>query len=191
MLIISWKQAKQKNLKRYYTGKPCPHGHICERYVNNFGCSECQKQKCKTWEINNKKHRQEYRKKYYYQNKEYFKEKGKLYREYNKEAVKECYRKWSKLNPRYKSNPEYYKEYQKNYQKNNPVGQLRFLCGKVAERLSIGKLSKNKRQLLGYTPEQLINSLIQNTIFNTLREAYDANYEVDHIVPISYIAKNI
>lgn len=27
--------------KRYFTGKPCRHGHIAPRYVNNSGCSVC------------------------------------------------------------------------------------------------------------------------------------------------------
>jgi len=26
---------------RYFTGKPCPHGHVCERYVSTWQCVEC------------------------------------------------------------------------------------------------------------------------------------------------------
>lgn len=28
-------------MSRYYTGKPCPRGHICERYLPYSGCVEC------------------------------------------------------------------------------------------------------------------------------------------------------
>lgn len=47
------KEAKQKNLKRYFTGKPCKNDHICERYVRG-GCVECSKESSKLWCIENK-----------------------------------------------------------------------------------------------------------------------------------------
>lgn len=31
--IISPAEAKAKGLKRYFTGKPCKRGHVCERYI--------------------------------------------------------------------------------------------------------------------------------------------------------------
>lgn len=42
MEIISRKEAKAKGLKRYYTGKPCKHGHVSERYIGGpcVSCSE-------------------------------------------------------------------------------------------------------------------------------------------------------
>jgi 5-methylcytosine-specific restriction endonuclease McrA len=39
--IIARAAAKAQGLKRYFTGKPCPAGHICERYVSTFGCWKC------------------------------------------------------------------------------------------------------------------------------------------------------
>ena len=33
--------AKEKGLKWYITGLPCPYDHCCERQVANFGCREC------------------------------------------------------------------------------------------------------------------------------------------------------
>jgi hypothetical protein len=41
--IISRKDAKQLGLKRYFTGKPCKHGHIDERRVHDGACTECQR----------------------------------------------------------------------------------------------------------------------------------------------------
>ena len=43
MEIISRKEAKQKNLKRYFTGKPCLRNHIAERLVSTKSCIECNK----------------------------------------------------------------------------------------------------------------------------------------------------
>lgn len=43
MDIISRKEAKEQGLTRYYTGMPCIHGHVCERYTRNYACTGCQK----------------------------------------------------------------------------------------------------------------------------------------------------
>lgn len=38
--IITRKEALERGLKRYFTGKPCANGHVCERvYVGE--CVEC------------------------------------------------------------------------------------------------------------------------------------------------------
>ncbi len=41
--IISRKDAKAKGLKRYFTGKPCKHGHIAEKTTVNGSCVDCFK----------------------------------------------------------------------------------------------------------------------------------------------------
>jgi hypothetical protein len=41
MEIISRAEAGALGLKRYFTGKTCKHGHICERYVSSSVCVEC------------------------------------------------------------------------------------------------------------------------------------------------------
>jgi hypothetical protein len=35
--------AREAGLKRYFTGKPCVHGHVCERLVSGGQCVECMK----------------------------------------------------------------------------------------------------------------------------------------------------
>jgi hypothetical protein len=42
--IISRKEARALGLKRYFTGKPCCHGHVDERYVAAGLCAECSRQ---------------------------------------------------------------------------------------------------------------------------------------------------
>lgn len=39
--IITRKKAMEKGLKRYFTGKPCKHGHVAERYTVSRHCSIC------------------------------------------------------------------------------------------------------------------------------------------------------
>ena len=41
--IVARKDAKALGLKRYFTGKPCKHGHISERHVSDGGCLRCKK----------------------------------------------------------------------------------------------------------------------------------------------------
>lgn len=39
--IISRDEALAQGLLRYFTGEPCKHGHVAERYVKNRACLEC------------------------------------------------------------------------------------------------------------------------------------------------------
>ena len=41
MKLISLKEARTLGLKRYFTGKPCVHGHISERQVSARRCIQC------------------------------------------------------------------------------------------------------------------------------------------------------
>ncbi|PSV43602.1 hypothetical protein C9J47_22300 [Photobacterium indicum] len=41
MEIVTWEEAVVKGLKRYYTGVPCKHGHLSERYRISRICLEC------------------------------------------------------------------------------------------------------------------------------------------------------
>jgi len=41
--LISLSEAKRLGLKRYYTGRPCPHGHVAERSVVLHRCLECHR----------------------------------------------------------------------------------------------------------------------------------------------------
>ena len=40
---VSCQEAKVQGLKRYFTGKPCKHGHITERYVKDKTCIICSR----------------------------------------------------------------------------------------------------------------------------------------------------
>ena len=49
MQIITRKEAKEQGLKRYFTGKPCPHGHIAERKCRDGYCLACNAARVKAW----------------------------------------------------------------------------------------------------------------------------------------------
>lgn len=41
--LISRAEAKEKGLTRFFTGKPCKHGHVEDRKVFSNHCMECQR----------------------------------------------------------------------------------------------------------------------------------------------------
>lgn len=47
MKIISRKKAKSLGLQRYFTGRPCPKGHITERTMSRH-CCECKREYSRT-----------------------------------------------------------------------------------------------------------------------------------------------
>jgi hypothetical protein len=46
--IITRKQARDRGLKRYFTGGACKRGHLVERLTSNGNCLECTKAAHKT-----------------------------------------------------------------------------------------------------------------------------------------------
>lgn len=47
--IFSAKIAKSLGLKRYFSEKPCPKGHVGERYVRDYQCCACHAEKKAAW----------------------------------------------------------------------------------------------------------------------------------------------
>lgn len=110
MQIVSRKNALDLGLKRYFTGKPCPHGHVCERYVSGWVCCECALLGSKKWQKENPEKAKRINKKsiaankekisqryntWYYENLDYHKK----WREQNREAVNFSASKYRKNNP--------------------------------------------------------------------------------------------
>ena len=62
--VILRAQAKEAGLKTYFTGKPCPSGHVAERQVSSGGCCECKKQASKQWHSQHADHNADYGKAY-------------------------------------------------------------------------------------------------------------------------------
>jgi hypothetical protein len=51
---ISRKDALRLGLARYFTGKPCKHGHIAERYLPNGECLDCTPARVARWQKSRK-----------------------------------------------------------------------------------------------------------------------------------------
>lgn len=58
MEIISRKDAIERGLKRYFTGKPCKNGHVSERKVSDCRCISCNQEKEKRRDRSTDEHRE-------------------------------------------------------------------------------------------------------------------------------------
>jgi hypothetical protein len=84
--IIGRDEAKALGLKRYFTGKPCKHGHVAERYAGG-PCVECiREQRCEWRAANLEKARETER------------ERARRHRAAHPERVRENWRRWRAAN---------------------------------------------------------------------------------------------
>jgi 5-methylcytosine-specific restriction endonuclease McrA len=106
--IITRKQAKQRGLVRYFTGKPCPKGHLAERFVSYGQCLACVTASRDAW---------------YYANKERARAKNIEWHKNNQDRKRARDAAWRSRNPEkfrqsilshYLANPEMYAVYRAN-----------------------------------------------------------------------------
>jgi hypothetical protein len=90
--IISRSEAKARGLKTYFTGKPCPHGHVAPRQTSNGICRECAYDRTSQWRKQNwerklRKYNRRYHADYYARNRLAVMEKRREYYQSNKPMV--------------------------------------------------------------------------------------------------------
>lgn len=61
---ITRKEALNKGLKTYFTGKPCKRGHICKRYISKSNCVECHNEYAQRYRENNRTYIRNYSNQY-------------------------------------------------------------------------------------------------------------------------------
>jgi len=102
MKIISRQEAKSRGLTRYFTGKPCKHGHVAERLIGNSGCAECDRLRAKAknaaWVAKNPEKRKAQKKRHYEKNKPKVLAACAEYREANKEAICAYFKRYKQEN---------------------------------------------------------------------------------------------
>jgi len=83
MEVICRGEARSKGLHTYFTGCPCPHGHVAYRYTRNGKCSECAKQ----WQKENRESAQAAVRRYHEANKEKVNLRKRQHHVENKDAI--------------------------------------------------------------------------------------------------------
>jgi len=202
MKTITLKQARERGLKRYFTGKPCKHGHIAERFVSSYGCTVCAKEHAKryykedpqkaldrsrAWKAKNAEHLKKYRAEEYRQKKEYYNRKSREWRSANKEKVLE-YRKKD-----YLENRAYHSDKSKAWRDANPERHRENTRKWFRENKDRANslIAKRKAAKINRTPENRCQPIIDLFYKEARRitESTGIPHHVDHIIPLQ--GKNV
>lgn len=191
--IISRERAKSLGMKTYFTGVPCRHGHISERYVSICKCVQCSREESKSQE--KKAYAREYHKKNSEKRSQYYKEwraKNEDYlREYNhdryhnnrngyREERIRCSREY------YEEHTEYVKDRERRYYYQNieKIRERRKRDYEENKAVYSMRATERKRNLRERSydlyHEDMVHIYEQAQLLRYL--GYDVH--VDHIVPI-------
>jgi cytochrome c553 len=97
--LLSYIDAKQQKLSRFFTGIPCVRGHTAERFVASKACVVCARANQNKWNSDNRPKLKQYDLKYYQNNSETRREAARSYRRNNPEAANKATREYRKRNP--------------------------------------------------------------------------------------------
>ena len=202
MEVISKKEAKEKGLKHYFTGKPCKYGHVSERFVSSSRCCVCARkyqeqnkekvaerdrkyrkqnkdkvaERNRKYQERNKEKIANQKRRYREKNKEIVAERMRKYREQNKEKVTERERKWRE------ENKDIVTERIRKWQKANPEQQfIRNSLNRCMDNFA-GKRAKAEN-LMGYTYERL-REHIESQFKEGMSWDNRSEWHIDHIKPI-------
>lgn len=175
MEIISRKEAKEKGLKRYFTGKPCKYGYIAEKLLVG-GCLECKRIRSRKYRVENWDRISEYHKKY---NKENQAEIAKRSSEYYKKTIEK-----SKATKRayYHANKKSLSVKAKEYYRKNV---MQYFIRSTVRRVEDNWRGKRDEMevLLGYSLSDLKHHLESQFKDGMLWENR-SEWHIDHIKPI-------
>lgn len=161
MKIVSRNDAREQGLTRYFTGKPCKHGHVAQRDVANATCTECKK--C-------------YDRKIYRLNPEIKKEAQKKRYWINPEKQRQWHREYCAINRDKKL------KIKEDWRKRNPDHVRRKAVQYEGNRRA--RLMSMENRFSDSDVKDLM-SLQGERCANCGKSLSRAKYEIDHIVPIS------
>jgi len=171
-------EAKESGAKRYYTGKPCKYGHVCDRWVSDGACYECnlRKQKLKrdadpqahkgrvqAWREDNRSGIADYNKAKYRANPDWHRARAVRYRKQNPEKVKAALKLWRARNM----------DSRREYVAANRHRYRAYAMGRNAQKINATP---------SWADFDVINSIYQAAI--DLSKETGGAYHVDHIVPL-------
>lgn len=175
--IISRAEAKAFGLKRYFTGKPCKHGHVCERSIRGQ-CIDCQLDaNHKRYHENNEEYRKRAKERYA-ENPQKYLERNRTYRSRKTERYRELDRQ---RRARYRAKLEAIekrREYAKRHRAENRSLYNNYARNRRALKRSIGAHSAEDIAVI-------LKEQRGKCAMPWCRRKLSEDYHVDHIVPIS------
>ncbi len=176
--------ARALGLKRYFTGKPCPFGHVAERFVATRCCAVCCMKRKKQWADENKPYVSEYNKEHYGRDPQWHVERAKRWAILNPDRMKVHRRKEYQNNKeRYRVNAFNYR--QANKEKLRSIGRQKVLAN--PEQYAAYKRNRKARVRSAkgsHTGEQVLQLLkLQNGRCIYCKDSIVGRFHVDHIEP--------
>lgn len=96
--IVTRATALSQGLVRYFTGKPCKHGHVSETYVKTAGCVTCRSLiSSRSYKKHQEKERAR-RKAHYYSNPKDYHRRSRQWEKTHPEKMKESLKKYRQKN---------------------------------------------------------------------------------------------
>lgn len=212
-MIISRREALERGLKWYYTGKQCSNGHTDRRQTSNGCCKKCAYERSKKYsEQPNAKLKKSTRK---IKNSEHIKQVNKKYRENNKDSRRKYLdsnrvKISESLTKYYNENRKSILEYRKKWyleNKDKAISSQRLRYQRVKDDPDF-KLTKSLRQMLrriilltgqtkksktydilGYNSKDLKRHL-ESLFTDGMSWDNYGEWHIDHIVPVSWWLKN-
>jgi len=196
-------EAINLGVKRYYTGKPCPHGHIAERRTVDCRCTDCAAIHAnrigKRWEKNNPERYKEKVRKYREKNKDAISERRQIYRQKNKPKIKDYQKQWRENNPDYdhrklwkSRSPEFrYNHLRERREKRKAEDPLAYKLTAVqhqakrrAQQISAGE-TVSKEELIAILGAQ------KHRCIYCRADLRKAKKHLDHIMPLALGGKHV
>ena len=167
MHIISRKEARAIGNSRYFTGKPCTHGHTSERRTSNALCIECSNGYNKIYSNENSEKLLEYRIQYYQKNKKAAANHRIKWRLENSIAKKESDRKY-RIN-----RPEVHRNSIRNWSQKNKAKVNAIASMRRASILNATPCWADRHEILKFYQDA-----------SRLTDETGIAHHVDHIVPL-------
>jgi 5-methylcytosine-specific restriction endonuclease McrA len=175
MKIISRNEALSLGLTFYFTGKPCPYGHIAKRQISSYSCYECAKK-------NGKKHYENNKQDYINRSKKFYKE--------DPERIKLRIRAWARNNPekvaasdarKRERNREKLRAYIKEWRLKNPERHRLLSRSKSATRRARKLLASGR-----YTRKDILDLQVkQRGRCACCKKKLGKDFHVDHVEPLA------
>jgi 5-methylcytosine-specific restriction endonuclease McrA len=171
LCVVKRSVAKAHGRTRYYNGKPCPRGHVGERFVSSGNCVICTDANAKADRAANRDEYLTWRKAYYQANKDLFNAQCRSYHAANRDRAIARMRSW--------------------HGENGAEARARNVAWRDANPEKVAAIKRNRRARQstaeGYhTAEDVLHRLeLQGGKCACCAKNVGRKYHVDHITPLS------
>jgi hypothetical protein len=176
-------EALAQGLLHYFTGRPCKHGHVANRFVSDKSCMACKVENSRSWRSANPEKTAAYDASARAERLSEFKGRVNGYYERNRSAI------LARKKDRREANLEEFRERDREYQRvalSTPKGKLENAISTGVHRGIIhgSKASRSTFAILGYSLNDLISHLESQFKPGMSWENYGrGGWHVDHKLP--------